>query len=60
MTSPRRPRDVRDRLPGNALSTVRTAIHVTDLVRKRFVLCVSEEDPSVDDVAVAEGIVGDD
>lgn len=48
------------RLPGDTLIIVGTAIYVADLIRKRFVLRASEDDPSVDDMAVAEGIVGDD
>ncbi|TKX73975.1 cytochrome B [Halorubrum sp. GN11_10-6_MGM] len=48
------------RLPGDTLIILGTAIYVADLIRKRFVLRQSEDDPSVDDMAVAEGIVGDD
>jgi len=48
------------RLPGDTLIIIGTAIYVADLIRKRFVLRTSEDDPSVDDMAVAEGIVGDD
>lgn len=48
------------RLPGDTLIIVGTAIYVADLIRKRFVLRASEDDPSVDDMAVAEGIVSDD
>ena len=48
------------RLPGDTLILTGTAIYVADLVRKRFVLRASEDDPAVDDMAVAEGIVGDD
>ena len=48
------------RLPGDTLIIAGTAIYMADLIRKRFVLRVSEDDPSVDDMAVAEGIVGDD
>ncbi|QUO48701.1 nitric-oxide reductase large subunit [Halorubrum ruber] len=48
------------RLPGDTLIIAGTAIYVTDLIRKRFVLRASEDDPSVDDMAVAEGIVSDD
>ncbi|QKG93220.1 cbb3-type cytochrome c oxidase subunit I [Halorubrum salinarum] len=48
------------RLPGDTLIIAGTAIYVADLIRKRFVLRASEDDPAVDDMAVAEGIVGDD
>lgn len=48
------------RLPGDTLIIAGTAVYVADLIRKRFVLRASEDDPSVDDMAVAEGIVGDD
>ncbi|SFR30941.1 MULTISPECIES: nitric-oxide reductase large subunit [Halorubrum] len=48
------------RLPGDTLIIAGTAIYVADLIRKRFVLRASEDDPTVDDMAVAEGIVGDD
>jgi nitric oxide reductase subunit B len=48
------------RLPGDTLIIAGTAIYVADLIRKRFVLRASEDDPSVEDMAVAEGIVGDD
>jgi len=48
------------RLPGDTLIIIGTVIYMTDLLRKRFVLRVSEDDPSVNDMAVAEGIVGDD
>jgi len=48
------------RLPGDTLIIVGTAIYVADLIRKRFVFRQSEDDPSVDDMAVAERIVGDD
>ncbi|WP_424015905.1 nitric-oxide reductase large subunit [Halorubrum xinjiangense] len=48
------------RLPGDTLIIIGTSIYVADLIRKRFVLRASEDDPSVDDMAVAEGIVGDD
>ncbi|ELZ33700.1 cytochrome B subunit of nitric oxide reductase [Halorubrum tebenquichense DSM 14210] len=33
---------------------------MADPIRKRFVLRASEDDPSVDDMAVTEGIAGDD
>ncbi|MDS0261200.1 hypothetical protein NDI56_17510 [Haloarcula sp. S1CR25-12] len=37
-----------------------TAIYATDLVRRRFVLPHSEDDPTVDEMAVAEGVPNDD
>jgi nitric oxide reductase subunit B len=37
-----------------------TALYAADLVRKRFVLRSTADDPDVDDVAVAEGVLGDD
>ncbi|TKX56451.1 cytochrome B [Halorubrum sp. SS7] len=48
------------RLPGDTLIIAGTAIYVADLIRRRFVLRASEDDPAVEDMAVAEGIVGDD
>ncbi|TKX42681.1 nitric-oxide reductase large subunit [Halorubrum sp. ARQ200] len=48
------------RLLGDTLIIAGTAIYVADLIRKRFVLRASEDDPAVEDMAVAEGIVGDD
>jgi len=48
------------RLPGDTLIILGTAIYVADLIRKRFVLRSSADDPSVDDMAVAEGIIDDD
>jgi nitric oxide reductase subunit B len=48
------------RLPGDTLIIAGTAIYAADLVRKRFVLRRSEDDPAIDDMAVAEGIVGGD
>ncbi|MGZ0746242.1 nitric-oxide reductase large subunit [Haloparvum sp. AD34] len=48
------------RLPGDTLIILGTAIYAADLVRKRFALRRSEDDPSVDDMAVAEGIMSDD
>ncbi|MFD1643178.1 nitric-oxide reductase large subunit [Halohasta litorea] len=48
------------RLPGDTLIIVGTVIYAADLVRKRFVLRQSEDDPSVDDMAVAEGVLSDD
>ncbi|NHN42773.1 cytochrome B [Halorubellus sp. JP-L1] len=48
------------RLPGDTLIILGTTIYAADLVRKRFVLRESEDDPSVDDMAVAEGVLNDD
>jgi nitric oxide reductase subunit B len=48
------------RLPGDTLLIAGTVVYLADVLRKRFVLRRSEEDPTVDDMAVAEGIVGDD
>jgi nitric oxide reductase subunit B len=48
------------RLPGDTLIILGTAIYAADLLRKRFVLRRSEDDPSVDDMAVAEGVLSDD
>ncbi|WP_416841292.1 nitric-oxide reductase large subunit [Haloferax sp. DFSO52] len=48
------------RLPGDSLVILGTVIYAADLVRKRFVLRESAEDPSVEDMAVAEGILSDD
>jgi nitric oxide reductase subunit B len=48
------------RLPGDTLIILGTVIYAADLVRKRIVLRSSEEDPGVDDVAVAEGVLSDD
>jgi len=48
------------RLPGDTLIILGTVIYAADLVRKRFVLRQSADDPSVEDMAVAEGILGDD
>ncbi|GAB3312485.1 cbb3-type cytochrome c oxidase subunit I [Haloplanus salinarum] len=48
------------RLPGDTLIILGTAIYAADLVRKRFVLRVSEDDPDVEDMAVAEGVLSDD
>jgi len=48
------------RLPGDTLIIVGTALYAADLIRKRFVLRQSEDDPSVDDMAVAEGVLSDD
>jgi nitric oxide reductase subunit B len=48
------------RLPGDTLIILGTCIYAADLVRKRFVLRASEDDPDVDDMAVAEGVLSDD
>jgi len=48
------------RLPGDTLIIAGTAIYAADLVRKRFVLRGTEDDPDVDDMAVAEGVLSDD
>jgi nitric oxide reductase subunit B len=48
------------RLPGDTLLIAGTVVYLADVLRKRFVLRHSEDDPTVDDMAVAEGIVGDD
>jgi nitric oxide reductase subunit B len=48
------------RLPGDTLIILGTAIYAADLVRKRFVLRASEDDPAVEDMAVAEGVLSDD
>ncbi|WP_324760805.1 nitric-oxide reductase large subunit [Haloarcula montana] len=48
------------RLPGDTLIILGTVIYAADLVRKRFVLRQSADDPSVDDVAVADGVLNDD
>ncbi|MFA1611818.1 nitric-oxide reductase large subunit [Halobellus rubicundus] len=48
------------RLPGDTLIIVGTVIYAADILRKRFVLRHSEEDPDVEDMAVAEGVLGDD
>ena len=48
------------RLPGDTLIILGTVIYAADIVRKRFVLRQSADDPSVDDVAVAEGVLNDD
>jgi len=44
------------RLPGDSLLILGTVIYFADLIRKRFVLRRSADDPSVDDMAVAEGV----
>ncbi|WP_435183700.1 nitric-oxide reductase large subunit [Halobellus sp. EA9] len=48
------------RLPGDTLIIVGTVIYAADILRKRFVLRHSEEDPDVEDMAVAQGVLGDD
>jgi nitric oxide reductase subunit B len=48
------------RLPGDTLIILGTVIYAADLVRKRFVLRKSADDPDVGDMAVAEGILKDD
>ena len=48
------------RLPGDTLIILGTAIYAADLIRKRFVLRASEDDPTVEDMAVAEGVMSDD
>jgi len=48
------------RLPGDSLLILGTVIYFADLIRKRFVLRRSADDPSVDDMAVAEGVLNDD
>ncbi|WP_123537068.1 nitric-oxide reductase large subunit [Halosimplex salinum] len=48
------------RLPGDTMIIAGTALYAADLVRKRFVLRATEDDPGVDDMAVAEGVLGDD
>ncbi|GAB3419820.1 cbb3-type cytochrome c oxidase subunit I [Haloparvum alkalitolerans] len=48
------------RLPGDTLLILGTAIYAADLVRKRFVLRESADDPDVDDMAVAEGVLSED
>jgi len=48
------------RLPGDTTIVAGTALYAADLVRKRFVLRSTADDPDVDDMAVAEGVLGDD
>ena len=48
------------RLPGDTLIILGTVIYAADLVRKRFVLRKSADDPDVEDMAVAEGVLNDD
>ncbi|WP_136688063.1 nitric-oxide reductase large subunit [Halorhabdus amylolytica] len=48
------------RLPGDTLIILGTVIYAADLLRKRFVLRKSSDDPDVEDMAVAEGVLSDD
>jgi nitric oxide reductase subunit B len=48
------------RLPGDTLIIIGTAIFAADLVRKRFVLRSTADDPDPGDMAVAEGVLSDD
>ena len=48
------------RLPGDTLIILGTMIYAADLLRKRFVLRASEDDSTVEDMAVAEGVLSDD
>jgi len=48
------------RLPGDTLLILGTVIYAADIVRKRFVLRTTEDDPDIEDVAVAESVLGDD
>ncbi len=48
------------RLPGDTLIILGTVIYAADLVRKRFVLRGTEDDPDPEDMAVAEGVLSDD
>jgi nitric oxide reductase subunit B len=48
------------RLPGDTLLILGTVIYAADIVRKRFVLRQAEDDPDIEDMAVAEGVLGDD
>ncbi|MFC7140195.1 nitric-oxide reductase large subunit [Halosimplex aquaticum] len=48
------------RLPGDTMIIAGTALFAADLVRKRFVLRATADDPDVDDMAVAEGVLSDD
>ncbi|ELZ27705.1 nitric-oxide reductase [Halosimplex carlsbadense 2-9-1] len=48
------------RLPGDTMIIAGTALYAADLVRKRFVLRSTADDPDVDDMAVAEGVLSDD
>ncbi|WP_415383238.1 nitric-oxide reductase large subunit [Halosimplex sp. TS25] len=48
------------RLPGDTMIIAGTALYAADLVRKRFVLRATADDPDVEDMAVAEGVLSDD
>ncbi|WP_436923262.1 nitric-oxide reductase large subunit [Halosimplex amylolyticum] len=48
------------RLPGDTMIIAGTALFAADVIRKRFVLRTTAADPDVDDMAVAEGVLGDD
>ncbi|QLH84603.1 nitric-oxide reductase large subunit [Halosimplex pelagicum] len=48
------------RLPGDTMIIAGTALYAADLVRKRFVLRSTADDPDVEDMAVAEGVLSDD
>ncbi|WP_302081799.1 nitric-oxide reductase large subunit [Salinibaculum rarum] len=48
------------RLPGDTLIIVGTTIFAADLLRKRFVLRSTADDPEPEDMAVAEGVLNDD
>jgi len=48
------------RLPGDTLIIAGTVLYAADLVRKRFVLRSTAEDPDPEDMAVAEGVLSDD
>jgi nitric oxide reductase subunit B len=46
------------RMPGDTLLIVGTVVYAADVVRKRFVLRTPEDDPGVESVAVAKGVLG--
>jgi nitric oxide reductase subunit B len=48
------------RLPGDTLIILGTVLYAVNLVRKRFVLRQAADDPDIEDVAVAEGVLSDD
>jgi nitric oxide reductase subunit B len=48
------------RAPGDTLLILGTVLYAADLVRKRFVLRSTAEDPDPEDMAVAEGVLSDD
>jgi len=48
------------RLPGDTLVILGTVVYAADLIRKRFVLRSSADDPGVEDVAVARAVLDDD